>query len=85
MLHAREQVKGLLFSSGREAVESDCALADQVPEGRALDTACGTGRHTKYLAERGFETTGVDVSVRWSRLCRDRRRLQLCPETVIVR
>jgi hypothetical protein len=24
VLHAREQVKGLLFSSGREAVESDC-------------------------------------------------------------
>ncbi len=30
--------------------------------GRALDVACGTGRNALYLAERGFDVTGVDIS-----------------------
>ncbi len=29
---------------------------------RALDLACGTGRHALLLAERGFRTSGWDVS-----------------------
>ena len=29
---------------------------------RALDVACGAGRHAVYLAEAGFETTAVDFS-----------------------
>jgi ubiquinone/menaquinone biosynthesis C-methylase UbiE len=33
-----------------------------VPVGRALDVACGTGRHTAYLAERGHTVIGVDTS-----------------------
>src|SRR5690242_19763895 len=28
----------------------------------ALDVACGTGRHARALAERGFDVTAVDVS-----------------------
>ena len=35
-------------------------LAD-VPPGRALDAACGTGRHAKHLASR-HDVTGVDAS-----------------------
>ncbi len=38
------------------------AMIDSIAPGRALDAACGTGRHTKYLAERGFDTIGVDCS-----------------------
>jgi ubiquinone/menaquinone biosynthesis C-methylase UbiE len=38
------------------------ALLDQVPVGRALDAACGTGRHSGRLAELGHEVTGVDGS-----------------------
>jgi SAM-dependent methyltransferase len=30
--------------------------------GRALDIACGTGRNALYLAEQGFDVTGVDIS-----------------------
>jgi len=30
--------------------------------GRALDLACGEGRNAIYLAERGWEATGVDFS-----------------------
>jgi len=33
-----------------------------VPPGRALDIACGSGRHALFLAERGFEVTAVDIS-----------------------
>lgn len=32
------------------------------PGGRALDVATGTGRHALYLAERGYQVTGVDIS-----------------------
>jgi len=29
---------------------------------RILDLACGKGRHARYLAEKGFELTGLDIS-----------------------
>ncbi len=29
---------------------------------RALDIACGTGRNSRFLASRGFQVTGIDVS-----------------------
>jgi len=35
----------------------------QLPEGaRVLDLACGKGRHALYLAEKGFDVTGLDIS-----------------------
>lgn len=40
-------------------------LADwlpRVPKGRALDVACGPGRHALFLAEHGFEVDAVDIS-----------------------
>jgi SAM-dependent methyltransferase len=36
------------------------AFMDGLPDGPVLDAACGTGRHTKYLADRGHEVMGVD-------------------------
>ncbi|WP_137723920.1 class I SAM-dependent methyltransferase [Prescottella subtropica] len=33
-----------------------------LPAGRALDLACGEGRHALWLATRGWRTTGVDFS-----------------------
>jgi ubiquinone/menaquinone biosynthesis C-methylase UbiE len=38
------------------------ALIAALPPGRALDAACGTGRHTKYLVERGHHVIGVDAT-----------------------
>jgi ubiquinone/menaquinone biosynthesis C-methylase UbiE len=38
------------------------AMIDAVPPGAALDAACGTGRHTRYLAARGHRVIGVDAS-----------------------
>lgn len=35
----------------------------QMPKGaKVLDLACGRGRHAIYLARKGFEVTGVDLS-----------------------
>lgn len=32
------------------------------PPGRALDLACGTGRHALFLADKGFAVDAVDIS-----------------------
>ncbi|HKR00668.1 MAG TPA: methyltransferase domain-containing protein [Pyrinomonadaceae bacterium] len=37
-------------------------LANELPPGRALDLACGAGRHATFLAERGWRVTAVDAS-----------------------
>lgn len=34
----------------------------RIEPGRAVDLGCGTGREVVYLAGRGFEATGVDIS-----------------------
>ncbi len=36
--------------------------AAALPPGRALDLACGSGRHAIWLAERGWSVTAVDRS-----------------------
>ena len=33
-----------------------------VKKGKALDLCCGAGTNTVYLAEKGFEVTGMDIS-----------------------
>jgi 2-polyprenyl-3-methyl-5-hydroxy-6-metoxy-1,4-benzoquinol methylase len=44
-----------------DKIEVHSLLADV--KGRvALDAACGTGRHSAYLHERGFEVIGVDFN-----------------------
>lgn len=35
---------------------------DEVPGHNALDLACGGGRHSMYLAEKGFSVDAVDIS-----------------------
>ncbi|MEO6720175.1 MAG: class I SAM-dependent methyltransferase [Ferruginibacter sp.] len=32
------------------------------PDARILDVACGKGRHSIFLAEKGFDVTGIDLS-----------------------
>ncbi|HTE08726.1 MAG TPA: class I SAM-dependent methyltransferase, partial [Flavitalea sp.] len=49
----------------REAEQFIDAILDmlQPAAGSAmLDIGCGTGRHSKYLADRGFQVTGFDLS-----------------------
>lgn len=37
------------------------ACVEPLPPGRVLDLACGSGRHSVWLRERGWEVTGVDL------------------------
>ncbi len=37
-------------------------LLKSYPVGRALDAACGTGRHAGYLAQLGHEVRGIDAT-----------------------
>jgi len=37
-------------------------ILDGLPQGVALDAACGTGRHAEYLASLGHKVIGVDIS-----------------------
>jgi SAM-dependent methyltransferase len=39
---------------------------------RALDFGCGAGRSTRFLKERGFDTTGVDISASMLERARER-------------
>lgn len=57
-----------LLYKGRDEQEAKKSL-DQLlsvlhlPKGaRIMDLACGRGRHAKYLAEKGFQVTGLDIS-----------------------
>ncbi|HEY8432787.1 MAG TPA: methyltransferase domain-containing protein [Sandaracinaceae bacterium] len=36
--------------------------AGRLPAGRALDVGCGTGTNVRYLASRGYDVVGIDVS-----------------------
>jgi tellurite methyltransferase len=38
-------------------------VVDRLTPGRALDVACGVGRHAIFLAEKGWQVTAVDASV----------------------
>lgn len=45
-----------------EASTSVLSAVADLPPGRAVDLACGTGRHARALANRGWTVTGVDFS-----------------------
>jgi SAM-dependent methyltransferase len=47
-------------------------LLDELQVGRALDAACGTGRHSAHLAELGHDVVGVDASPEMLELARAR-------------
>jgi tellurite methyltransferase len=47
---------------------------DDRPPGRALDLACGTGRNSLYLAEKGYDVTAIDISPRAIKLAENSAR-----------
>jgi len=49
---------GVIPSPLVDLIEGEKAL----PAGRALDLGCGTGAHSIYLAEHGWEAVGIDFS-----------------------
>ncbi len=48
------------------------AIAARAPRSRALDLACGSGRHAWLLAELGFQTIALDFAIPALRRVRDR-------------
>lgn len=54
------------YSRGEHATDEPSRVLVRAVEalkpGRALDIACGVGRHAVYLAEHGFDVTAVDAS-----------------------
>ncbi|MBU5615136.1 class I SAM-dependent methyltransferase [Geomonas azotofigens] len=60
------------FTPSRLLAHSLERIMALIPGRRALDLACGEGRNCIYLAQHGFEATGVDISPRG--LERARRR-----------
>jgi SAM-dependent methyltransferase len=52
------------------------------PPGRALDLGCGTGTNVRYLAEHGWQATGVDFVP--SAVAQARRRLRPLPADLRV-
>lgn len=54
------------YSRGEQVILEPMPLlvrvADELKPGRALDLACGTGRHAIFLAERGWRVAAVDSS-----------------------
>ncbi len=47
---------------GREAIPFVQNHVDLLPKGHALDIAMGEGRNGVFLATKGFQVTGVDIS-----------------------
>ena len=57
--HAAEQTTQKPSSFLKEIFECD---SWPLPKGRALDIATGKGRNAIFLAERGFQVVGIDIS-----------------------
>src|SRR5262245_5018804 len=57
--HAAEQAMQKPSSFLKEIFAAD---SWPLPKGRALDIATGKGRNATFLAERGFQVVGIDIS-----------------------
>jgi len=66
------------YASGRYgSLEPHGLLIDLVSElsvGRALDLACGTGRHSVFLAEHGWDVVAVDSSTQGVQIAANRAK-----------
>jgi SAM-dependent methyltransferase len=69
------------WDSGIPAPELVRAVAAR-PPGRALDLGCGTGTNVRYLAEHGWQVTGMDFAP--NAISRARRKLRGLPATLLV-
>lgn len=60
--------------AGTEPSQLLVRAAKSLAPGRALDIACGAGRHAIFLAERGWRVTAVDASVVGIEITKERAR-----------
>lgn len=49
-------------NEARRVLDNFLRALDLPPGARVLDLACGKGRHARYLAEKGYDVTGLDIS-----------------------
>ncbi len=54
-----------------QEVDHVVELLGILPGARILDVGCGTGRHARELATRGFRVHGIDISERFVRIAAD--------------
>ncbi|HEX6507971.1 MAG TPA: class I SAM-dependent methyltransferase [Chloroflexota bacterium] len=66
---AYDSTPNILFDAEEPVVHD---LLSSVPRGRALDAACGTGRHAAWLAEQGYEVVGIDAVEEMLSIARDK-------------
>lgn len=71
---AERYAKGRPYHHGR-TVERGLALGQGVPDGPALDVACGTGLSTRALAELGVRVVGVDLTPAMVAVAREKEGL----------
>jgi SAM-dependent methyltransferase len=50
------------FKEAAEFIDKLIAHLQPAPGATMLDVACGKGRHSIHLAEKGFDVTGIDLS-----------------------
>ncbi|HEY0322209.1 MAG TPA: methyltransferase domain-containing protein [Pyrinomonadaceae bacterium] len=66
------------YSLGKHATREPNHLlvyfAEKLTAGRALDLACGAGRHALFLAERGWRVTALDASSVGVEITKERAR-----------
>jgi len=48
----------------RQFIDRLLEALQPTPGARVMDLACGKGRYSRYLADKGFEVTGIDLSTR---------------------
>lgn len=51
----------------QELIQKFCAI---VPRGKILDLGCGPGRDANVLANKGYDVTGIDLSLEMLRIAR---------------
>lgn len=44
-------------------IDNLCKYINPAPHARLLDIACGRGRHSIYFNSKGFDVTGIDLSI----------------------
>ena len=71
-------------TSPDEIVVNFVSIIEKRKAKKVLDLGCGAGRHVNYLAKRGFEALGVDISETGLKLTKKRlRKMKL--EAAIVK
>lgn len=63
--------RGRVFTEVQEDIPKIVKLFKKHKVKKVLDLGCGSGRHTVYLAKRGFEVYGIDIAPEGIKLAKD--------------